>query len=483
VADAGTTRRQLIQAGAAAAALAATGKVDQALAASRPNVVVIVMDTLRADYVFGSRGITPNIDSLARKGISFTNVFPEAMPTVPARNSILSGKREFPFRGWRDLRGLIDQPGWSPVDDVGATFTSALRRAGYWTGYATDNPFIGFSAPYEPLRRSFNRFAATGGQLGVALPPSSISEAELRHWIHPAIDDAAVRRRVRKYMANGHYVHDESSSFAARVFRDGMRMLEDAPPDKPFAVVVDTFQPHEPWTPPRKYLEMYTRKRWSREPSFPLYMRVDDYLRRGDQPAYMKRMQALYGAELTMTDHWLGVFLARLRTLGRDRNTAIVLVGDHGIYLGEHGWTGKISTAMHPALIQVPLIVVDPRRRKAGRRSSYFASTHDIGPTILSLAGVRQPRAMRGANLARLFAGKPLPERPYAYGGYRDSFYIRSRHWALTGLNRPSGLRLYDLDRDPGEHHNVAGRHPRKARELYSEVLGRAGGRLPFYDD
>jgi arylsulfatase A-like enzyme len=481
--EVGSTRRQLLQAGAAASLLAATGGVDSAFAASRPNVVLIVMDTLRADYVFSRQIHTPNIDSLARAGVTFTNVFPEAMPTVPARNSILSGKRGFPFRGWHDYRGLIDQPGWSPLDDVSQTFTSALNRAGYWTGYATDNPFIGFSAPYEPLRRSFDRFAATGGQLGVSLPPSSVSDRELRHWIHPRIDDPAIRRRVRKYMANGHYVHDESSSFAARVVGDGARMVEDAPADRPFAVVVDTFQPHEPWTPPRKYLDLYARSRWSREPSFPLYAAVTSYLPRGERHAYLRRMRSLYAAELTMTDHWLGVFLDRLRKTGRHRNTAIVLVGDHGIYLGEHGWTGKISTSLHPELIRVPLIVVDPKRRKAGKRSEYFASTHDVGPTLLSMAGVKAPRPMTGTDLSRTFGGRKLPHRPYAYGGYRDNFYIRSHKWALTATNRPSDFRLYDLEHDRGEAHNLAGRHPRKARELYGTVLRRAGGRLPFYDD
>ena len=479
------TRRQLLQAGASAAALAATGRLDAALAAraDRPNVVVVVIDTLRADHVFGDRAITPNIDSLARAGVRFTDVIPEAMPTVPARNSILSGRREFPFRGWRDYRGLIDQPGWSPLDSVDATFTSALRRAGYWTGYATDNPFVGFSAPYDPFRRSFDRFARTGGQLGVSEPPSSVSDRQLRRWIHPAIDDPAIRRRVRKYLANGHYVGDETQSFAARVFRDGIDMLERAPRDRPFALVLDTFQPHEPWTPPHRYIQMYDRRPYGREPSFPPYLRVSDYLPASQRAGFLARMRTLYAAELTMTDHWLGVFLDRLRALGLRDDTAIVLVGDHGIFLGEHGWTGKISTALHPELIHVPLIVCHPDRRLAGRRSRWFASTHDIGPTVLSLAGVRRPSAMEGVDLARLFRGQRLPERPFAWGGYRDSFYIRSRDWSLIGDNRPANLRLFDLRRDPGQRRDVASRHPGKVRELYGEMVRRAGGKPPYYDD
>ena len=70
-----------------------------------------------------------------------------------------------------------------------------------------------------------------------------------------------------------------------------------------------------------------------------------------------------------MTDDWLGRFLDRLHDLNLERDTVIGLVGDHGILLGEHGWTGKISGALYPALTRVPLILVHPQRRRAGQES------------------------------------------------------------------------------------------------------------------
>ena len=71
-----------------------------------------------------------------------------------------------------------------------------------------------------------------------------------------------------------------------------------------------------------------------------------------------------------MTDRWLGFLLERLHELGRDRDTVILLVGDHGIFLGERGWTGKISIALHPELVRVPLVIVDPERRRRARRAN-----------------------------------------------------------------------------------------------------------------
>ena len=112
--DTRTTRRRFIQGGAVALAAAPCAAF---LGGRRrrhdgPNVVL----TLRADHVFGKRARTPNIDALAREGISFTRCFPEAIPTIPARRSILSGRRTFPFRGWHPYRGLIGEPGWAPLE-------------------------------------------------------------------------------------------------------------------------------------------------------------------------------------------------------------------------------------------------------------------------------------------------------------------------------------------------------------------------------
>ncbi len=475
-----TTRRRFLQtAGTSAAVLSVPGGAVARLG-DRPNVVVIVVDTLRADHAYGTRARTPNMDALARDGVRFVRTHPEAMPTIPARNSILSGRRVFPFRGWHDYRGLLDRPGWAPLEDVSQTFTTVLRTAGYWTGYASDNPFLGFAPPYARFRNSFDRFARRGGQLGGR--KGGVSERELRHWLHPAMENVRSRQRVRQYIANSGYSHDETQSFAARVFRDGVRLLEAGARHRPFALVVDTFQPHEPWTPPRKYLDMYGDPDYrGREPGMPRYDKVGSYLHGADRARLLRRMRALYAAEVTMTDRWLGVFLDRLYDLRLERETAVVLVADHGFLLGEHGYTGKKAERLHSELARVPLTVVHPDHRRAGHASDYFASTHDVAPTVLSMVGVRAPRSMTGVDLSSVFAGRRPPERRYAFGGYENSFYIRTDRWVLLATNQPANFQLYDVRRDPGETRNVAGSYPGKVNELYRIVRRRAGGRLPYY--
>ena len=152
------TRRRFLQASAAAAATTALDPSAFAKTPDGPNVVLFIVDSLRADAVYDDWARTPTMDALRQRGLSFVNVHPEAMPTVPARNSILGGRRMFPFRGWHDRRGLLAFPGWSPLTHVDASLTSAFRQGGYYTSYVTDNPFLGFSVPYAPVRNSVHSF-------------------------------------------------------------------------------------------------------------------------------------------------------------------------------------------------------------------------------------------------------------------------------------------------------------------------------------
>ena len=114
------------------------------------------------------------------------------------------------------------------------------------------------------------------------------------------------------------------------------------------------------------------------------------------------------------------------------------------------------------------------------RTSDWFASTHDVAPTLLSMAEVKRPRLMTGVDLSRPFRNRKLPERDYAFGGYTDSFFIRSHRWALWGLNNGRRFHLFDLKHDAGEYDDVADRQPDVVNRLYGQVVGRVG-RLPYY--
>jgi arylsulfatase A-like enzyme len=482
-----TRRRFLIAAGASAAGAAALGPVACSTgsggSSDRTNVLLVIIDSVRSDFVsaYGAPRVqTPNIDALAAEGIRFTRFFPEAMPTVPARRTIMTGRRVFPFRGWERAPDLGRGPGAAPIEDLSQVFTNHLKRAGFWTASASDNPFLGFTRSYRPFRLTFDRYVSVVGHAGRGKDPSTVSDALLAKWLPDGLgDDDRYVEGMRRYLANSGYGRDASESCAARVFAEATKLLEEAAEHQPFALVADCFDPHEPWSPPPEYLRMYADASYrGPNPGTARYARADSYL----DDEELRQMNAVYGAALTMADHFLGEFLARFRDLGLHENTALILVSDHGILLGDRGWTGKIAGELHPELIQVPCVMVHPERKAAGSTSTYFASTHDVAPTLLSMAGVDVPRSMEGEDLSPLFDGEELPERPFASGGYFNHFYLRSDQWSYTADNRGGDRSLYDLTLDPGELTNVVDDHRDVQQELHARALELMGGLPPYYE-
>jgi arylsulfatase A-like enzyme len=174
----------------------------------------------------------------------------------------------------------------------------------------------------------------------------------------------------------------------------------------------------------------------------------------------------------------------RFYDLGLDESTVVLLLSDHGYLLGDRGYAGKVPSEMHPQLAQVPFGIVTPDNKAAGQVSQYFASTHDVGPTLLSLAGIDPPSWMEGYDLSPILEGdRPDDPRDFHYGGMYNRFYIRTDLWCLIADCRGQERKLYDLTTDPWERKNVVDDHPRLAEELYQTVLEQAGGPLPYYSD
>ncbi|HYN51398.1 MAG TPA: sulfatase/phosphatase domain-containing protein, partial [Thermoleophilaceae bacterium] len=148
----------------------------------------------------------------------------------------------------------------------------------------------------------------------------------------------------------------------------------------------------------------------------------------------------------------------------------------------ERGYTGKVPSQLHPELAQVPFVIIHPDGRAAGTTSRYFASTHDVGPTLLSMVGLRAPGWMEGTDLSPVLTGRePAERRDFQYGGMYNRFFIRTDDWVLIGDNRGQERTLCDLQADPRELNNVVSKNPKVSRELYGTVLDAAGGPLPYY--
>jgi arylsulfatase A-like enzyme len=180
--------------------------------------------------------------------------------------------------------------------------------------------------------------------------------------------------------------------------------------------VADCYDPHEPWDPPKEYVDLYDEGYEGKEPLDDNYGK-DDYL----TDRQLLRMRALYAAEIIMMDRWLWKFIEKAHELEVMNNTLLVVISDHGHLLGEHGYTGKPHYALWPELTDTILMIRHPESKGAGETSDFYASTHDMAPTILSFLGVEQPKPMDGEDLTPLLEGRG-PERPrdhFTQGYYR----------------------------------------------------------------
>jgi arylsulfatase A-like enzyme len=197
----------------------------------------------------------------------------------------------------------------------------------------------------------------------------------------------------------------------------------------------------------------------------------------------LKRMHALYSGEVTMMDRWLGNFLDKMAELNLMENTLLLFISDHGHAFGEHGVAGKVTTAMYPELMDVPLMIRHPEGKKAGSTSDYFASTHDVAPTLLAAAGLEPGQTPEGQNLNVLLdGGEPEQKRPYFTSSYHDQVWARDEDYVMISRNDGEKAQLFDLRSDPDQNKNIAWRNSDIVQRMFKEyVLKDAGGPLPRY--
>jgi arylsulfatase A-like enzyme len=471
------TRRNFLKvAGAGAGATALLGAPGCASGEGpETNVVLIILDSLRKDHVgaYGNSWIgTPNLDALAKESLRFARAYPESLPTICARRAIHTGFRTFPFRDRPSEQENAPAYGWLPIPLGQPTLAETLEAAGYQTMLVTDT-YHQFRPPMD-FNRGFKAYHWIRGQENDPYKPPLIlpdEEMQGRYLLH------GEAHKARQYLANTRDRKNEEDWFAPQVFLRATGFLEGASRREPFFLAVDCYDPHEPWDTPEEYVSLYDEPYDGPEPFTSLYG-ADDYL----TERQLRRMRALYAGEVTMVDRWLGRFLEKMEELDLFENTLLVLLSDHGHALGEHGYTGKPHYALWPEVTDIPFLIRHPEGKGAGRTSDYFASTHDVAPTILGFLNVGPRNRMEGQDLSVVFDSKGPEPRPHFTLGYSEFVWARDEGYAVFGRNDGAKARLYDLTNDPKMDEDVAAEHPDIVGRMFAEyVLNDAGGPLPTY--
>jgi arylsulfatase A-like enzyme len=441
---------------------------------SETNVVLVIIDSLRKDHVgaYGNTWIeTPNLDALARESLRFTQAYPESIPTICARRAIHTGLRTWPFEDWRRYKGVdVGLWGWQPIPEGQTHLAEILKQSGCATLTVTDN-LHQYPASMN-FQRGFDVFDFIRGQTTDGYKPPWTSDPE------QVGQTLGMRGYFQQYFANVAYRETEEDWFSPQVFTRASEVLEAASKGPPFFLVVDNYDPHAPYDPPENYVNLYDNPYEGLEPFSPRYG-PSSYL----TDRQLKRIRALYAGEVTMVDRWLGRFLEKMEDLNLFENTLLMLISDHGVAHGEHGILGKPPNALWPEVTDIAWLMRHPEGKRRGDSSDFYASTHDVAPTILGFLGIEPEQPMDGQDLSILFDGGQPENRSHFTLGYHDHAWARDDDYAMFAKNDGSNALLYDLRIDPEMNTDIAGSNQDVINRMWNDyVLEDAGGPLPDYD-
>jgi arylsulfatase A-like enzyme len=233
---------------------------------------------------------------------------------------------------------------------------------------------------------------------------------------------------------------------------------------------VEAFDPHEPWDPPRQFLEKYLKNPGKHSWPEPPYSDVN-------LPAEgIERLRANYAGEASNVDFWYGKVLDTAAELGLLDNTVVIFMSDHGAMLGEQGQFVKGPERLRKQVTHIPLLVRVPGGQFAGKRVPGFVQIPDIMPTILGRLDLKTPSRVTGHDLWPYVTGQSTNPRDHVVQAYGWIAAVRTPEWnysAIWNKEKYEGKyapQLYDRKQDPEELHSVAEQHPAVVKELQSKL-------------
>lgn len=444
----------------------------------RPNVIFILTDDQRWDQLSceGHPFLqTANLDRLAAEGARFANMFVTTSLCSPSRASFLSGL-------YAHSHGVVNNFTDYPADL--SSFPRVLQAAGYETAY------IGkwhMGEQSDEKRPGFDYWACHKGQ-------GKYYDTEF---------NINGRRMVKK----GYYTHrvtDMAVDYLEKKHSAWGRLSAD----KPFLLILGHKAPHTPFTPERKYRNIYDhieikypgtafalqgKPKWVKQridtwhgiygPLYGFRKKFPD-----SSPESVKHFAEFvrsYTATIKSIDDSVGRIYKTLKRTGQLDNTLFIFAGDNGMFLGEHGMTDKRT--MHEPSIRVPLLVRYPRLVKSGTVIEQMALNIDVAPSILDICSAPPLKNIHGMSFKQILQGKTKGWRKswyYEYNYERQFPYtpnvrgVRTDEWKYVHYPHGDGgpdrhkAELYNLRKDPGETRNLIDvpAYDDKVRELKVEL-------------
>jgi arylsulfatase len=410
--------------------------------ASHPNVLLIVVDTLRADHLgcYGySRPTSPNLDALAARGTRFAAARAASSWTLPSVSSILTGL-------YPAVHGVERSD--SVVSDSLSTLADDFHEAGYETVALSANP--AFVTPRQGLARGFDRFDVLHG--GAAAPKTMgavPADASMSRWVFEAS--------------------------AAELTSAALAWLRSRDQARPFLLYLHYFDPHAAYSPPRDFARRFgvaDDEPLAGPAQWPVLLAPS-----APDAATLAVLQKLYDAEIAATDAAIGNLFDALPNATRDR-TIVVVTADHGEEFGEHGGVQHGRT-LYDELLRVPLLMAGPGVPAASVAAAPV-SLAELRATIDAMCALAAPEsAAIEPSFATALAGASSPGPVYAdlearFEGDRQQHRraMVDGKWKLL-MDPARGTRLFDLDADAGEHTPAGDDEAPRREAMTGTVLAR----------
>ena len=443
------------------------------------NIILIIIDTLRYDYI-GANGnsgiVTPHLDRLSSSSWNFDRAFAGSYPTIPMRKDLITGKYGAPFYPW------------SPNPHGAATFLDHLHDAGYVSQLIHDTPHL-VSGGHNIDFPFMARLSINGAE--VDHPWITGEYTMLDNWsFDPDLDgylDRDMGTITEAYQCLKAYVPANCRRKAyedwnvARLFDTASWFLRDNKKRDNFFLWVDCFDPHEPWDAPPDFVRIYDKTAGYDGTIDPRLFALRNMPEPGLPAEQDERIKAHYAAKVTFMDAQLGRFLDTLAETGLDKRTAVVLTADHGTNVGD-GHYSKFGKGNPPLQNEahVPLMISAPDLGVG--RTSAISQPQDLHATILELAAVTAPKAeIDGIGLVDIIRNGGRGKRDIALTGTsidqwanlredtKALFGASSRHWNL-GVHPNVEKCVLEKMGEPGR--NVASEYPDVVKDLHTAAIG-----------
>ncbi|RDI69698.1 sulfatase [Halopelagius longus] len=451
-----------------------------------PNIVLIVMDTARSDFVdtaVNGREVTPFLSGLAERGGKFSEAYSASPWTLPSHASLFTGTYPSKHGAHAESKHLRD--------DI-QTLAGTLSENGYETFGISNNIWVsdnfGFEAGFDTFVRNWQLLQFDNDVGGVGLTNQGRDK-----WFAVArtlIQGNPVANAVNAAYTKFRYSNYSPDDGAGRTNKRAEGLLSDHDGDDPFFLFINYLEPHLEYRPPKRFAERFLPEGVSYREANEVEQNAWKYVTEQAEisDSEFEILRALYAAETAYLDQRIGELAETIRE--RDEETVFVVVGDHGENLGDHGLMDH-QYCLYDTLLHVPFVVGGGPFTDHGT-DDRLVQLPDVAPTLLDVAGVEAPSFRSQSQGQSVLSPEfdrdtviaeylsPMPSRDAIEKRVGDPHDVIDSYLRSLRCIRRDGYKLvvgsdgekelYDVESDPREQTDLSSERPKEVTRLETEL-------------